>query len=184
MKKLLIITLIFLSSCGSISKLHLSHNQEIAKIDFAKYQKIIILDFVNKTNKTLNTKDGKAKITQILADKIYHNLQDSTVFENKNIIKTKSKKFIKKGNLIISGNLTRIQEGNDILRGIFGLLGRSRLVGQVNLIDGHTKKVIAKIDINKASLAYGLFIAANQDLQYLLNVSAKIIVKKLEDGQI
>lgn len=176
------LAIISLVSCGTISKVHVVQNvKESAKIDFSQYDKIIVLDFKNKTNLPTPIDKEKILITQSFADKIYHHLSESANFSDINLIKTKSKKFIKRKNLVISGDITKSDNGDDILRGIFGIFGRSRLDAKISFMDGGSKKIVAQIDVSKVSLAYGLFVAAHQDLEYLIEVSAKDVADKIKN---
>lgn len=174
-KHLIIAVIFLLTSCGSISKIKSS-----SKIDLGKYERVVIMDFDNKTGKAIFIDQNKTPINQSFPDKIYHQLHSSPEFADINLIKTKSANFISKGNLVITGEITKADDGNDVLRGIFGLWGRSRLTANIDFIDGNTKKSIAQIEIKKASLAFGLFISANQNLEYLIQDSANNVSDKIK----
>lgn len=177
-----ILAIFLLCACGTISKVHtLKDVKEAAKIDFSKYDKIVILDFVNKTNHPPYLNKNKIPITQSFADNIYYKISRSKRFADKKVIKTKSEKFIQSKNLVIIGEITEADDGNDILRGIFGIFGRTRLSAKINFIDGSSKKSIAQIDVKKTSLVYGLFISANQNLDYLIEVSANDVAGKIKN---
>ncbi|MBL6664285.1 MAG: DUF4410 domain-containing protein [Rickettsiales bacterium] len=181
-KYLSILAIFLLTACGTISKIHQPGKVKIpAQIDFNKYEKVVIMDFANNTGEPIFIDQNKTPITQSFADKIYHQLKRSPNFADTNLIKTKSEKFIQKGNVIITGQITKFDNGNDILRGIFGIFGRSKFEANVNFIDGETKEMIAQIKVKKASLIYGLFISANQNLEYLVEESANNIAKKINN---
>ena len=102
------LAILLLASCGTISQIHkFERIEEPAKIDFSKFDKIIFLDFINRSNSPLYYDEESIPITQTIPDKIYYHLNESGLFEGQKIIKTKSRKFIQKGNLIISGDLIK-----------------------------------------------------------------------------
>lgn len=169
LKNIFLISLLILQSCGSISSIRPVTKNGI--IDLSSYNTIAINDFSNATNK--EEVDDIAKTN--FPNKLFKKLSESSLFDS---VKRNNRN---RDSLIISGKITKYEEGNMFLRALVGFgAGRSYFYSDIDLIDGYTYQKIGTIEVRRKSWLLGGYISGSQTPEVLMIDSASDIVDKIK----
>ncbi len=158
-------TITLLTGCGTISGINASKGQTIRNA--SKYDQIAVMDFSNKT--------AKKNAGVIFADRIADKLEAKGGF--KNVTRNKPE-----GNaLVISGTITRCEDGNATARMWIGLgAGSSYFDADVKFSGNLESSEWGTITVDKNSWVLGGAVAASQDVDYFMNEAADKICEELE----
>ena len=169
LKNIFLISLLILQSCGSVSSI-----RPIIKngsVDISSYNTIAINDFSNATDNEEVDNIAKANFP----NKLFKKLSESSLF---NSVQRNSRS---RNSLIISGKITKYEEGNMFLRALVGFgAGRSYFFSDVDLIDGYTYQKIGTIEVRRKSWLLGGYISGSQTPEVLMIDSVSDIVDKIK----
>ena len=158
-----------LQSCGSVSSIRPTITN--GSVDISSYNKIVINNFTNQTSN--NEVDDIAKSN--FPNKLFNKLSESSLFKS---VQRNKKSY---DSLIISGNITKYEEGDVFLRTLVGFgAGRAYFYSDVDLIDGNTYKKIGTIEVRRKSWLLGGYISGSQTPEVLMKDSVADIVKKIK----
>lgn len=156
-----------------------------AAIDLSGYDKVIVLDFVDATDKG-NLKPDKvraysdtmASATHAFADLIAQKVRDTGAFQE--VVRGPSPGKA----LSISGRITRLSEGNAALRLLIGMgAGSSYFDATTDLSDADSGTRLGELTTDKNSWVLGGAIAATQTVQSFMQGAAEKIAEQLRDGK-
>lgn len=169
LKIIFFISLLILQSCGSVSSIRPTNTN--GSVDISSYNKIVINNFTNQTSN--NEVDDIAKSN--FPNKLFNKLSESSLFKS---VQRNKKSY---DSLIISGNITKYEEGDVFLRTLVGFgAGRAYFYSDVDLIDGNTYKKIGTIEVRRKSWLLGGYISGSQTPEVLMKDSVADIVKKIK----
>ena len=169
LKIIFFISLLILQSCGSVSSIRPTITN--GSVDISSYNKIVINDFTNQTSNSEVDDIAKSNFP----NKLFNKLSDSSLF--KSVQRNKRSH----DSLIISGNITKYEEGNAFLRTLFGFgAGRAYFYSDVDLIDGNSNKKIGTIEVRKKSWLLGGYIAGMENPETLMKDSVADIMEKIK----
>jgi len=174
MKNLFVLfTLLFLAACGSTSSMK-NNEGAAAKIDLSDYDNVVVLDFADATKKhKLPAFAGKN-----FADRIAARINEKGVFSRV------SREPIAEKSIIVSGAITKYNEGSGALRLLVGFgAGSSYFDADVQIYDSTTQQVLGKIVVDKQSWILGGIAASTQTVEGFMDGASKKIAKELAEGK-
>jgi hypothetical protein len=155
---------VLLTSCGSVSEFNPQTDN--------KYSKVSVRDF-SYTGDPEETFGPNSKT--VFPQRLVEAIQDTNNFSQ-----VQRGGTVDSQTLVIDGQITSLVEGAASLRLFVGFgAGRSYFTGTVNFRDGTTSKTIGQMTIDKASYGAGGSIAAIQDPNYLMRVTAEKIAEEI-----
>lgn len=175
---LILLSVIFtITACGTTSSMHASIDGDTLKKrpDLSKYSKIVVEGFGDKI-----TEDGDDSLVLDIGDRF----ADIIEFEIK---KTRSFKKVSgeiddvdDDTLLITGDITKYKEGNQVLRGLIGMgAGSSGFDANVLFLDSASGNKIGEIEVDKNSWLLGGTLAASQTVDILMQSAAKKIASEV-----
>ncbi len=174
MKKLFfLLTFFLLAACGSTSSIQ-DKEGKMTHTDLSSYDNVVVLDFSDATKKNnLPAFAGKN-----FADRIAASIKEKGVF------KAVSREPIADKSIIVSGTITKYNEGNGALRLLIGFgAGSSYFDADVNLTDSLTKQELGKIVVDKQSWALGGIAASTQTVEGFMDGATKKIATELAEAK-
>lgn len=174
MKKLLIVfAFFFLAACGSTSNIQDKEGSN-AKIDLSTYDKVVILDFSDATKKN----NMPAFAGKNFADRIAASVKEKGLF------RTVSREPIADKSIVVSGAITKYEEGNGALRLLIGFgAGSSYFDADVHVTDSSNQQELGKISVDKQSWVLGGIAASTQTVDGFMDGAAKKIASELADAK-
>jgi hypothetical protein len=160
-----------LSGCGTVSHVTPAPG---ASLDLQKYDRAIVRDFADdvtgkaKAGELQRKKAEMAVSTRSFADRIAIELGDKGGFREV----TRSGEADAR-TLVISGRITRYEEGDTVGRMFTGVVGTCHFDAEVEVRDGATSQVLATQKIDANSWPLGGDIAAVQSTESFMRSAAK-----------
>jgi len=155
-------------------------------VDLSGYDKVVVLDFSDGTD-TSKIKPDQVDIHNRLMANNLHTFSDLIA---QRITETKAYSEVTREAspgkaLVVSGQVTRLVEGNGTLRLLVGFgAGSSYFDAMVQLTDSESGTVIANASTDNNSWALGGGLAATQTVASFMDISATRIAAKLRDGKL
>lgn len=152
---------VLLTGCGTVSHVTPAANKEV---DLKNYERVLVMDFGDAVSENAKPKDKERKATELslatkaFADRIAVELGSKHAF----------REVVRTGNadektLIISGAITRYEEGSSTARLLVGYgAGSSYFDATVTFKDGKSSEVLASLAVDKNSWGLGGGLAATQ----------------------
>jgi len=174
MKQLVLFFLVMmLAACGSTSGIKGSDGTSL-DLNLSDYESVVVLDFTDATKKS-NLPDFAGRN---FADRIAAGIREKQVFKNV------SRSPIDEKSVIVSGEITKYNEGSSALRLLVGFgAGSSHFDANVNLTDSQTSEKLGEIVVDKKSWALGGIMASTQTVDGFMNGAAKKIASELADAK-
>lgn len=155
------------------------------RIDLSGYQKVVVLDFVDATDKhnlgaaeARDLSDSMTSAVHTFPDLIAQKLRDTGAFQE--VVRGPSSGKA----LSISGSITRLTEGSSALRFWVGMgAGSSYFDATTDLSDAETGAKLGQVTTDKNSWALGGGIAASQTVQTFMQGAAERIAAQLRDSK-
>ena len=164
----------FLTGCGTTSNLKPVAGADIKSIQ--KYNKVSVLDFGDKTG--THTDESPQRVQEQgrhFADMIALELEKTKSFDK--VIRATA---AEPGSMLISGDITRCNEGSASLRLWIGMgAGSSYFDATVNFSDADTAQKLGEILVDKNSWGLGGGIASNQTVDSFEQGAAKTIAEQV-----
>lgn len=173
MKKiyLLMVGLLFLTGCGPTTGL-VKDGKETVTANLSHYNTIVIEDFSDGTEK----KNLPEFVGKNFSDRI------SSSIRGKGISKTVSRTALPERSLIVTGYITRYEEGNPTLKLLIGMgAGSTYFDAKVILKDSSSGEVIGEIIADRNSWGLGGAIAASQTVEQFMNETAEKVAVELKN---
>jgi len=156
-----------------------------AAIDLSAYDKVIVLDFVDATDKSKLRPDEAreysetmASATHVFPDLIAQKVRETGAFQE--VVRGPSPGKA----LSISGRITRLSEGNASLRLWIGMgAGSSYFDATIDLSDGDSGARLGEVTTDKNSWVLGGVIAATQTVPSFMEGAAAKIAEQLREGK-
>jgi hypothetical protein len=198
MKNYLLIAALMLTStlvaCGTTSNIKPSTNSEAVGtaaqkngkvIDLSAYDKIVVLDFVDGTDKSKlkpdkarSQSDAMATAVRSFPDLIADKVRGTGAFQE--VVRGPSPGK----SLAITGTITRLAEGNASLRLWIGMgAGSSYFDATTDLADGESGASLGQLITDKNSWALGGALASAQTVQSFMEGAAEKIAAQLRDSK-
>lgn len=180
-----------LTACGTTSDVRPTSKPDTAvatpaqkgkpSLDLSGYSKVVVLDFVDATDKSKIKPANLDAYTTSLAsavrtfpDLIAQELRDSGAFPE--VVRGPSKGKA----LLVSGRITRLTEGNSTLRFLVGMgAGSSYFDATTELGDAETGQSLGEVATNKNSWALGGGLASGQTVESFMHGAAKKIAAEM-----
>jgi hypothetical protein len=179
----LTLSLLLLAACGTTSAVlpKTSDARQTVVPDLSGYDTVVVLDFADATDKKgIRDKDlagytsHVAETAKNFADLIAEKLQKKSAFANVQRQPVEGKA------LVVSGTITRLQDGNAALRLLVGMgAGSSYFDSTTELRDLETRSVLGQFVTNKNSWVLGGIAAASQNVQSFVNEAAEKIAVEI-----
>jgi len=183
-----------LVACGTTSNIKPSSVPDAAvspadktrkSVDLSGYQKVIVLDFADATDKRKLDPDKQRALSDSIAsavrtfpDLIAQKLRDTGAFQE--VVRGPSSGKA----LLISGSITRLTEGSAALRLFIGMgAGSSYFDATTELSDAETGASLGQVTTDKNSWALGGGLAATQTVQSFMQGAAEKIAAQLRDSK-
>jgi len=170
-----------LAACGTTGNIQPTANtatavpagQGKATLDLSAYDRVVVRDFVDATGK------NHADATRTFPDLIAGKLRDTGVFREVSREPSPGKA------LVISGSITRLEEGSAALRFLVGMgAGSSYFDATTELSDADSGASLGRILTDKNSWALGGGIAATQTPQTFMEGAAVKIADEVRDSKL
>ncbi len=184
-----------LAACGTTSEIKPTQKPEALavspaqkskpSIDLSAYDKVIVLDFVDDTDKSKLKPDQVRAYSDTMAtavrtfpDLIAQKVHDTGAFEE--VVRGPSE-----GKAVsISGRITRLAEGNSALRLWIGMgAGSSYFDATTDIYDAQSGERLGQVTTDKNSWALGGAIAATQTVQSFMQGAAEKIASQLRQSK-
>ncbi len=172
-----------MTACGTTSNVKSGTSEEAvaALPDVSGYDKVVVLDFTDATDKSkIKPKDLQAytdavtTATRTFPDLIAQKLRTTGAFTEVTRAPLEGK------TLQISGKITRYQEGNAAARLLVGFgAGSSYFDATTDLVDTESNAALGHVTTDKNSWALGGAIAATQNVNNFMQGAAEKIAKDL-----
>lgn len=174
MRNLLLVLLsIAVTACGTTSALKQGEEKVLNK-DFSNYNSVVVSDFGDATKNQNMPEYAGANF----ADRIISAIREKGTFEKV----TDNPQEISGNTLVVSGDVTRYQEGNSTLKFLIGFgAGGTYFDANVSISDMNTQSQLGVINVDKNSWALGGAIAAGQSVDHFMNQAAKKIADELSE---
>ena len=174
MRNLLLVLLsIAVTACGTTSALKQGEEKVLNK-DFSNYNSVVVSDFGDATKNQNMPEYAGANF----ADRIISAIREKGTFEKV----TDNPQEISGNTLVVSGDVTRYQEGNSTLKFLIGFgAGGTYFDANVSISDMNTQSQLGVISVDKNSWALGGAIAAGQSVDHFMNQAAKKIADELSE---
>ena len=174
MRNLLLVLLsIAVTACGTTSALKQGEEKVLNK-DFSNYNSVVVSDFGDATKNQNMPEYAGANF----ADRIISAIREKGTFEKV----TDNPQEISGNTLVVSGDVTRYQEGNSTLKFLIGFgAGGTYFDANVSISDMNTQSQLGVINVDKNSWALGGVIAAGQSVDHFMNQAAKKIADELSE---
>ena len=184
-----------LAACGTTSDIQPSPKPEAVAaapvqkgkpaLDLSAYDKVVVLDFVDATDKSKIKpadvraySDTLATAAHSFPDLIAQKVRDTGAFQE--VVRGESAGKA----LVISGRITGLAEGNAALRLFIGMgAGSSHFDATTELADAETNAVLGQLTTDKNSWALGGGLAAGQSVQSFMQGAAEKIAKQIADSK-
>jgi hypothetical protein len=184
-----------LAACGSTSNIKPVQQADAvvaapaqrhgARIDVSGYDRVVVLDFIDATDKSALSPDKARAHDEAMAtavrqfpDLIAHKLRESGAFSE--VVRGPSPGKA----LAVSGRITRLVEGSDALRLWIGMgAGSSYFDATTELSDAESGQALGQVATDKNSWALGGFIAARQTVASFMEGAAQRIAAQLRDSK-
>ena len=171
-------TVLLMTGCGTVSHVTTAPGKDMR---LEKYQRVLVLDFADEvTAKAKPAAREKKKLQMDFATKSFADRIAMEVGALKGF-----REVLRAGNpdgetLIISGTISRYEEGDSSLRLWIGMgAGSAYFDATVELKDGETKELLADQKIDQNSWGAGGAIAASQTTETFMQAAAKKLAKDL-----
>jgi hypothetical protein len=180
-----------LCACGTTSNIKPSPKPEAvagqaqpapANLDLSGYEKVVVLDFTDATDKSKLKPDKVAAYSEAMAtavrtfpDLIAQKVRETNAFQE--VVRGPGTGKA----LVVSGHIDRLVEGNGALRLLIGMgAGSSYFEATTGLADEETGNALGLVTTDKNSWALGGGIAASQTVQSFMQGAAEKIAKELQ----
>jgi uncharacterized protein DUF4410 len=180
-----------IAGCGTTSNIQPAQKPEASaksandapvKLNLAPYKKIVVLDFTDATDKSkLNPdelrsyNDMLATDGRVYADLIATKLRDTKAFPD--VVRGPSPGKC----LVVSGQITRLVEGNAAARFFLPGAGSSHFEATTDLVDGETGESLGHLTTDKRSWVLGGGLAATQSVQSFMIGAAEKVADQLKE---
>jgi hypothetical protein len=183
-----------LAACGTTTNIKPSSTAEVTDdsaqkkerlIDLTSYEKVIVLDFVDATDKSKLTPDNARYYSNTLSsavrsfpDMIAEQVRATGAFHE--VVRGPSP-----GKAVsISGSITRLTEGSPALRLWIGMgAGSSYFDATTDISDAESGASIGRINVDKNSWPLGGIVASAQTVQTFMEGAAEKIAAQLRDSK-
>lgn len=174
---------LLLQGCGTTSGLKSVDEAEV--MDFRGYDRIVVLDFADSTNKAAMKADKRevyaaktAAATRTFADLIAAEIRKTGAYEE----------VLRESNgepaVIVSGTIIGYKEGNAAARFLIGMgAGSSYFDAEVLFSDLVSSERLAEVRVDKNSWALGGGLAAGQTVEHFMHGAAKKIARELAEAK-
>jgi opacity protein-like surface antigen len=167
---LFILSVLGLTGCGSVSGIKPTGTHQLSEL--TQYDKIIVTGFTN-AEKCKEPERAKLACANF-ADRI------SLEIEKKGIVNSVDRTPSTEKALLITGCLTRYEEGNAMARLLVGCgAGSSYLDVDIEFKDNVTQEQLATLKVDKNSWGLGGGIAAGQTIEAFMDEAAKKLAEQL-----
>jgi len=171
-------TSLIFSGCGTVSHVAATPGTEMK---LQKYQRVLVLDFADEvTAKAKPAAREQKKLQMDIATKSFADriaIEIGALKGFREVLRTGSPDS---ETLIISGTITRYEEGDSSLRLWIGMgAGSAYFDAIVELKDGETKAMLADQKVDQNSWGAGGAIAASQTPESFMQTAAKKLAKDL-----
>ena len=172
---LTLIATLTLGACGTVGTIESPVIfSDGAGLDFTSYESVVVLDFGDGTDE----KDVPDYAGSNFADRIVAEIRGTGAFTNV------SRESGDEQALVISGEITRYDEGNPGLKLIVGFgAGGTHFDALVRFSDAESDELLAELVVDKNSWALGGALAAGQTVEQFMKSSAEKIAKELVHAQ-
>jgi len=164
-----LLLIVLLTACGSVSGIKPNNvNQE--QLDLTAFDDVVVLDFSDGTKK----QDMPAFAGAEFADRI------AAAIRGKAIFNSVSRQSIADSAVVISGEITKYQEGNGALKVFIGFgAGSTRFDALVAVSNNQTGLELGSLIVDKNSWALGGFVAGAQNIDGFMDGAANKIADEL-----
>jgi hypothetical protein len=162
-----------LAACGSTSGIKRADGGK-TDLNLSSYENAVILDFSDATKKS----NSPAFAGKNFADRIAANISEQGVF------KKVSREPLKEKSVVISGAITKYDEGSAGLRLLIGFgAGSSHFEADVKITDSESNQELGQIIVDKNSWALGGIMASAQTPETFMSEAAKKIAKEVAEAK-
>lgn len=165
--------------CGTTSGLRAVDDS--IDLDLSTYDRIVVLDFQDQTDKTRLKSDQREMYEEKIgiAMRTFADLLASEI-RGTNAYAEVSRETSAEPALLVTGAITRYQEGKAAMRFLIGMgAGSSYFDADVLFTDNLSQKQLAEVQVDKNSWALGGGLAAGQTVENFMKGAAKKIAKEL-----
>ncbi len=181
---LLVAGVLLLQGCGTTSGL--KSVDESRALNFGGYDRVVVLDFADHTNKAALKEDKRivyeaktAAATRTFADLIAAEIRKTGAYAE--VLRDTTGEPA----IVVSGNIIRLQEGNAAARFFIGMgAGSSYFDATVFFADGLSDEPLAEVKVDKNSWALGGGLAAGQTVEHFMQGAAKKIARDLAAAKV
>ena len=174
---------VLLQGCGTTSGLKSA--DEATVLDFSGYDRVVVLDFADQTNKSGMKADKRvlyeaktATATRIFAEMIAAEIRKTGAYAE--VLREPSGQPA----ITVSGTIIVYKEGNAAARALIGLgAGSSYFDAEVLFSDLITSERLADVRVDKNSWALGGGLAAGQTVEHFMQGAAKKIARELAQAK-
>ncbi len=156
-----------------------------AHVDLSAYDSVVVLDFTDGTDTSKLKPEQVSLHNKLMVNnlRIFSDLIAQKITET-HAYSQVSRDPVQGKALVVSGKVTRLDEGNGTLRLLVGFgAGSSYFDAMVQLTDAESGTVIASASTDNNSWALGGGLAATQTVQSFMELSATRIAARLSDGK-
>lgn len=171
--------MLLVQGCGTTSGLR--SVDDSVNLDLSAYDRIVVLDFQDQTDKTSLKPDQREMYderigiaTRTFADLLASEIRDTNAYAE--VLREASAEPA----LAVTGAVTRYQEGKAAMRLFIGMgAGSSYFDADVLFTDNLSQEQLAAVQVDKNSWALGGGLAAGQTVENFMKGAAKEIAKEL-----
>lgn len=181
---ILLMGYLFIQGCGTTS--NLKPAAETEGLDFSVYERVVVLDFQDATDKSKIKAKKLAKHEETLkmavrnfADRLAAEIRLTEAYSE--VLREQTDEPA----MVISGAITRYKAGNAAARLIVGFgAGSSYFDAEVEFSDGVTEAKLGSMTVDKNSWVLGGGLAAGQSVERFMDGAARKIAKQLAEAKL
>lgn len=176
---LLVAGALLLQGCGTTSGL--KPVDEAAVLDFSNYDRVVVLDFADHTDKSGLKPDKRivyeaktSAATRTFAELIAAEIRKTGAYAE--VLRAETEEPA----IVVSGSIVRLEEGNATARFLVGMgAGSSYFDAAVFFADSQSDAHLAEVKVDKNSWALGGGLAAGQTVEHFMQGAAKKVAREL-----
>lgn len=178
MRALVISLSLLLASCGSMGALKATNGAE--GLSLAAYNRVVVQNIEDHASMAVEAAVMPRKIDEVAAAKeTFAGLIRDEIAKLRVFNQVSRLEVPRKGTLIVSGSINRLEEGTATERLVIGLTGRSELQATLELRDGATKRLLASMDVDESSWIIMGFMGGSQSPESFMASAAEYFAEEL-----